>query len=190
MEWNNKQVDITDHYCLVEIKHSGQRRFISLCFGVLSFLSPAENGNQHDAIKGPSPVFVYTPIIEKLITERQNLMREILCASLMFCCFFIFSPIFLPCILFFCFFSFLQFFPFSIFFSFFFFFLLRIIGKLRAIREIWTEPKQKKSIRARYAMFLKWIAFNLRVQTEIFGWLDNRVLPVNSLSGAVPFRKL
>ena len=122
MEWNNKQVDITDHYCLVEIKHSGQRRFISLCFGVLSFLSPAENGNQHDAIKGPSPVFVYTPIIEKLITERQNLMREILCASLMFCCFFIFSPIFLPCILFFCFFSFLQFFPFSIFFSFFFFF--------------------------------------------------------------------
>ena len=39
-------------------------------------------------------------------------------------------------------------------------------------------------------MFLKWIAFNLRVQTEIFGWLDNRVLPVNSLSGAVPFRKL
>lgn len=29
VEWNNKQVDITDHYCLAEIKQSGQRRFIS-----------------------------------------------------------------------------------------------------------------------------------------------------------------
>ena len=123
MEWNNKQVDITDHYCLVEIKHSGQRRFISLCFGVLSFLSPAENGNQHDAIKGPSPVFVYTPIIEKLITERQNLMREILCASLMFCCFLFFPRFFY---LVFCFSVFSpssNFFPFPSFFPFFFFFL-------------------------------------------------------------------
>ena len=122
MEWNNKQVDITDHYCLVEIKHSGQRRFISLCFGVLSFLSPAENGNQHDAIKGPSPVFVYTPIIEKLITERQNLMREILCASLMFCCFLFFPRFFY---LVFCFSVFSpssNFFPFPSFFPFFFFF--------------------------------------------------------------------
>lgn len=145
VEWNNKQVDITDHYCLAEIKQSGQRRFIS---PPLPLFSPAE-GAEINATRSKAPVqfFVYTPIIEKLITERQNLMREILCASLMFCCFvfpFFFyfsspsslgfsvpssSP--LPPFLFFYLFIYFYF-----IYLFFFFLRARIIGKLQAIREI------------------------------------------------------
>lgn len=145
VEWNNKQVDITDHYCLAEIKQSGQRRFIS---PPLPLFSPAE-GAEINATRSKAPVqfFVYTPIIEKLITERQNLMREILCASLMFCCFvflfffFIFPP---PLPSFFgslllpppslSIFLFIYLFLFYLFI--FLFLRARIIGKLQAIREI------------------------------------------------------
>lgn len=84
LRWNNKQLDITDHYCLVEIKQSGQRRFIPLCFGLcrssaIFFFLPRKGRNQRDAIKGRSQFLACTAIIENLITERQNLMREILC---------------------------------------------------------------------------------------------------------------